>query len=176
VPDNARRSDFKGSGDTWQWSWSYGGESLTLYWTYDESGGKRYWSMDISYNNSPRYDYIDAWETMDGSQGEMVWNCGWAAIMDDPDYDEAEFLYWKYTWTKDTSGGYQIDYYWDGDGLEYDYYIWYSVYIAADGSGNVDYYIMDQLVYHMEWDVTGAGNWSFFSGGQEFDSGSWPAA
>ena len=175
VPDNAQKSDFKGTGDSWQWTWKYSGETMTFYWTYDESGGKRYWTMDISYNNSPRYSYIDAWETLDGSQGEVVWNFAWAAILNDADYDEEDFLFWKYTWNKDASGGYQINFYWDGDGVDYDYIINYSVDINADGSGSLDQYSADQLVYHMEWDALGNGIWSNFYGGEEYGSGSWSA-
>ncbi len=177
VPDDATRSLSKSSNgaDTWQWSWNYGGESFTFYWSYEERSGKRYWAMDISYNNGPRYNYIDAWETEDGNQGEVIYNWGWAAIYGGEDVDDAEFLYWKYAWNKDSSGAYHLNFYMDGYDDEYDYLVQYDVVVNADGSGSVDYYMEDEVFYHMEWDVLGNGLWVYYSEGVEFLSGSWLA-
>jgi hypothetical protein len=174
VPDNAQKSQSKATGaETWQWTWNYGGESFTFYWSYEESGGKRLWTMDIQYGSGPRYSYIDAWEYTDGTGGEVTYNFGWAAAMDGEPIGDDEFLYWKYTWSLDSSGAYHLDFKWDADDAEYDYYILYETVINADGSGTVDYFMAGALFYHMEWDVLGNGAWVYYIDGAEFMSGLW---
>lgn len=174
VPDNAQKSKSKAAGaETWQWSWNYGGDSFTFYWSYEESGGKRYWTMDIQYGSGPRYSYIDAWENSDGTGGEVTCNFGWVAAASGEILDENEFLYWRYTWTLDGSGAYHMEYKMDASDDEYDYFIRYEVVINADGSGTVDDYMAGELIYHMEWDVLGNGTWVYYIGGEEYMSGLW---
>jgi hypothetical protein len=175
VPPDAQRSAKKSaySTDTWQWTWNYGGESFTFYWTYEERNSKRYWTMEIQYGSGPRYDYISAWENSDGTQGEVTYNFGWAGIYSGESVEEYEFIYWRYTWNKDSSGAYHLEFKWDGDDAEYDYYTQYDVMINADGSGTIDYYMMGQLFYHMEWDILGNGSWVYYIDGEEFMSGLW---
>jgi hypothetical protein len=172
VPETATRSKAKSSGETWQWSWNYGGESFTFYWSYEERNSKRYWTMDIQFGSGPRYNYIDAWENMDGTQGELTYNFGWAAIYGGEEPEEAEFIYWRYTWEKNSAGGYNLSFIWDGDS-EYEVYTRYDCVINANGSGTIDYYLMDELFYHMDWDVLGNGNWVYYIDGEEYMSGLW---
>lgn len=173
VPEGAQKTAKKSSagGDTWSWTWSYGGESFTFYWTYDEDNSKRYWSMDIQFGSGPMYDYIDAWETLDGTQGEVTYNFNWVVIYDgDPmDYED---LYWQYSWTLDSSGAYHLHWWWDSSDPEFDFFLHYEVIIYADGSGTIDYYSMDTLFYHMEWDVLGNGSWAWYFGDSSL-TGNW---
>jgi hypothetical protein len=178
VPSDAVKSSKKSTTgkDTWQWSWYYGGESFTFYWTYDEDNAKRYWTMEIQFNNGPRYDYITAWESKDGTEGEVIYNFGWAAIYStDQCVDDYDFIYWRYSWNKDCSGAYHLKFTWDSDDPECDMYLHYDAVINADGSGTIDYYLMDQLFYHMEWDTVGNGSWTYYSDGTVIMSGSWTA-
>jgi hypothetical protein len=177
VPDGATKTSKKSAmgGDTWKWTWNYGGESFTFYWTYDEDNSKRYWTMEIQFGSGPRYDYIEAWETKDGRQGEVKYNWGWAALYSGEPVEDYEFLYWRYTWTLDSSGKYHIQFRWDSDDPEYDYFAYYDVVINGDGSGTIDYYYIDQLFYHMEWDIAGNGSWVYYIDGEEFMSGTWTA-
>lgn len=177
VPDDAQRTSLKSAmgGDTWQWTWAYGGESYTFYWSYEEKNSKRYWTMDIQYGSGPRYNYIDAWETMDGKEGEVIYNYGWFVIAGGEQLEDGDFVYWKYTWKQNASGGYELTYLWDSDDPEYDIMTQYDVNINADGSGSIEQYYMDQLFYMMQWDVLGNGSWSMYSDGQVFASGSWVA-
>ncbi len=173
-PENAQKSDKKSAmaGDTWSWTWSYGGESFTFYWTYDEDNSKRYWSMDIQFGAGPMYDYIDAWEMKDGSQGEMVYNFNWVYIYGGEPEEDYVDLYWKYTWSVDQSGKYQVHWYYDSSDAEYNYYLHFHIVINPDGSGYIDYYSMDALFYHMEWDALGNGSWVYYIGDSEY-SGTW---
>lgn len=91
VPGEAQ----SGAKDSWQWTWHAGAESYTFYWTYEETATKRMWTMDIQYNNGPRYNYIDAWETLDGSQGEVIYNFQWIAVQEGEPIDEEDYLYWR---------------------------------------------------------------------------------
>ena len=175
VPEDAERSSKKSAlaADTWQWTWHSGGESYTFYWTYEERSSKRYWTMEIQYGSGPRYDYISAWETMDGTQGEVTYNFEWAAIAYGESVEDYEFVYWKYSWNSDSSGAYHLNFTWDGDDAGYDYYTQYDVVINADGSGTIDYYYWGALFYHMEWDIVGNGSWVQYINGEEYMSGFW---
>jgi len=175
VPDDAQRSQSKSASasETWQWTWNYGGESFTFYWSYEESGSKRYWTMDIQYGSGPRYSYIDAWEYTDGTGGEVTYNFGWAAAMDGEDIGDDEYLYWRYTWTLDSSGAYHLDFKWDAADAEYEYWILYETVINADGSGSIEYYMAGELFYLMEWDVIGNGSWVYYIDGEMFMEGFW---
>jgi hypothetical protein len=175
VPDNATKSDFKGSKESWQWTWQYAGESFTFYWSYEESGGKRYWTMDIQLGNGPRYDYIDAWETEDGSQGELTFNYAWAVIYSGECTEDYDFLYWTYTWYREACGTYHLSFVWDSDNSQYTCYIKYEVVVNADGSGSVEYFLDDELFYGMEWDVHGNGSWFYYYDGEVVTSGTWVA-
>lgn len=175
VPDDAQRSLSKAASgaETWQWSWNYGGESFTFYWSYEETGGKRYWTMEIQYNNGPRYNYIDAWENMDGSGGEITYNYGWAGVLSSEPMEEEFLVYWTYSWSLDASGAYHLSFNWNSNEIEYDNYIVYEAVINANGSGNIDYYLMDELYYHMDWDVMGNGSWVYYINGEEYMSDIW---
>jgi len=165
VPGDAQNS----SGDTWQWSWNYGGESLTYIWSFDEDGSKRSWSMDIQYNGGPLLDYVDAWEYKDGSGGEVLYNFNWATLGEE---EPSETLNWKYVWKKNGAGDYTIDWYWESDSQEYTYLTQYSIIVKADGSGSLDTYSEGSKLYHMVWDAQGNGSWVM---GDDEDSGSWTA-
>lgn len=46
VPEDAQKSAKKSAlddGDTWSWTWAYGGESFTFYWTYGEGSTSVTW-------------------------------------------------------------------------------------------------------------------------------------
>jgi len=173
VPDNAQRSAKKASGETWSWTFSYMGGTWTFYWTYDEDNTKRYWTMEIQFGEGPRFDYITAWEMKDGTGGEVVYSFNWVQIYEE-DYEDYVDLHWTYTWNLDSMGNYYFSWSYDADGIEYDYYMNYEIVIYADGSGELDYYFMDELYYHMEWDAAGNGSWHYYLGGYE-ESGSWTA-
>ena len=175
-PDYAQKSAKKSTmgGDTWTWTWSYGGESFTFYWTYDEDNTKNYWTMEIQFGAGPIYDYIDAWELKDGSQGEVMYNFTWAYIYGGEPADDYEALYWKYTWRTDGTGAYYFNWYIDSDDPAYEYALHYEVTINPDGSGFIDYYLADALFYYMEWDALGNGSWVYYFGDSEY-SGTWSA-
>lgn len=171
VPDHATRSSKKASGDTWSWTFSHMGGTWTIYWTYEEDASKHYWTMEIQYEDGERYDYIRARENKDGTGGEVVYSFNWVMIYDQA-YSEYEDLHWTYTWSLDSSGSYHISWTYDADVLEYDYFMYYSIVIHEDGSGELEYYYLDTLLYYMEWDSAGNGSWTYYFGGQE-QSGSW---
>lgn len=177
VPEDAVRSSKKAANgsSTWQWTWHYGGESFTFYWTYEETASKRLWTMDVQFGNGPRASYIEAWETLDGSQGEVKYNYNWLAVEYGEELDEEDYIFWRYTWNLDNAGAYNISFYWDNYSDEADYMARYDVVINADGSGTIDYYSMDMLFYSMTWDVIGNGTWAYYINGELYLSGAWDA-
>lgn len=177
VPEDAVPSSKKATtgSSAWQWSWHYGGESFTFYWSYEETSSKRFWTMDIQYNNGPRATYIEAWESLDGSQGEVKYNYNWLAVEYGGPLEEDDYIFWKYTWNLDNAGAYNISFYWDNANNEVQYLARYDVVVNADGSGTIDYYSMDMLFYSMTWDVVGNGTWSYFVDGDLYLSGIWDA-
>ena len=176
VPSDAQRSAKKSSGDTWQWSWGYGGESFTMFWSFDEDDSKNKWSLDISYNGGPAYDYIDAWEYKDGSGGEVLYNFNWATMYDygqeEAAESETEVLYWKYNWSKNGAGDYAINWFWESDSDDYEHVAGHTITIKADGSGTLDSFQEDTKLFQMIWDALGNGSWIM---GDGQDSGSWEA-
>jgi hypothetical protein len=175
VPDDAVKTDKKSTGGTWRWTWNYGGYSYTFYWTYEESGGKRWWTMEIQLGSGPRYDYITAWETMDGSEGEVEYNFEWALVAEGEEYTEEDFIFWRYHWILDSSGNYTFTWYVDSSDSEYEYAWWYEVVVNDDGSGYVEYYLADELFYKWEWDTAGNGSWAYYIDGDVWMSGTWTA-
>ncbi len=173
VPPEAVKTAKKGTTGTWSWTWDYiGGEIWTFYWTYDEDNSKMYWTMEIQFGDGPRFDYIEAWEAKDGSAGEVIYNFNWAGIYDGDTGYVGLFL--RITWEMDSSGNYYYSWYWESDTEEYTYLWRYDIVVNADGSGSVDYYLADELYYHMEWDVLGNGSWAYYFGGLE-TTGFWVA-
>ncbi len=174
VPDDAQKSSKKGTGDTWTWTWEYGGESFTFHWTYDEDNSKRYWTMEVSFGGGPLFDYIEAWEMKDGSEGEVTYNFNWVTINDGDPMEDYVDLFWKYSWRLDSSGTYYFTWTYDTNDAEYDFFMRYEIVIYADGSGEIDYIFFDEPYYHMEWTTSGGGSWIYYFGGVE-TSGTWPA-
>jgi len=174
VPEDAQKSAKKSTSgaDEWHWSWHFGGESFTFYWTYDEDASRKNWSMDIQFGAGPRYDYVDAWESKDGGEGEVMYNFTWAYIYSGESMEDYEALFWKYTWELDNSGAYKFNWFYESEDLEYNYYLHYDITINPDGSGTIDYYSMDALFYQSEWDVLGKGSWTYYLGDFE-QSGIW---
>ena len=169
-PDNASKIGKKAS-ESYSWSWNYGMYgNLTMIWTYSDDASKNYWDVDIQLNDSPKYSYVDAWEYKNGSGGELVYNFAWVCALEEE--EECEDAYWKYTWSKDASGNFEFNYIVDSSEDEYEAVLKYQTMVNADGSGSVDYYLEDQLFYHMEWDAIGNGSWIYYFG--DFSqSGSW---
>lgn len=173
VPDQAQRSSKKASGDTWSWTFFYMGGTWTFYWTYDEDATNHYWTMDIQFEDGERYDYITAWEKKDGSGGEVVYSFNWVLIYEQ-EYAAYECLHWTYRWYKEPSGTYHFSWDCDADFDGFVYLMNYDIVIYADGSGELDYYYLDEHIYRMEWDAVGNGSWVYYYGGQAH-SGTWTA-
>ncbi len=173
VPDNAVKTSKKSSGDTWQWTWSYGGEVWTFFWTFSEDSSKKYWTMQIQYGAGAKADYISAWEKKDGTGGQVVYSFNWLNLQDTEDTDLVD-LHLIYNWSLDSNGNYHIDWTYESSETDVDNFMSYDILINADGSGSVDYYMNDALFYHMEWDAAGNGSWVYYFGDSEL-SGAWVA-
>lgn len=173
-PEDAERSLLKASGETWTWTFFDGMRTYTFYWTYEEDNSKRYWNMDIGFEGE-RYTYIYAWETNDGSQGQIQYNFNWVYAYDDTYGGEYEDLYWTYTWELDSNDAYHFGYKYDSNDTDVSYYLQYDLVVNEDGSGTIDYYLEDALFWHMEWDADGNGSWDFYSDGVAYMSGTWTA-
>jgi len=171
-PENATRTGKKASGDTWSWTWSYGGFSYTFYWTYEEDNTKNYWNIEIQFGDGPRYDYITAWEMQDGSGGQLQFNFAWTYIYEgSEDYED---FFWTYTWAVDGNDNYNFHMYWDSSESGYEYDLNYDIVINANGSGYVNEYLEDVLFYEAQWDAAGNGSWAYHFGDYT-TSGSWTA-
>jgi hypothetical protein len=155
------------------WSWAYGGQTVTMFWTYRDDATKNYWTLQIQIDGGIKYDYVDAWEFKDGSRGEMLYNFNWVCAYSNESSQDCYDIYWRYTWEKTAAGGYNFSFYYDSYDTEYTYYLRYDISINADGSGTIDYYLYDALFYHMEWDVLGNGSWTYYYDGVLNTSGSW---
>jgi hypothetical protein len=172
-PDDAVKSGKKGSGDTWTWTVSDGMMTVSYYWTYDEDNTKHYWTMEIQINGGERHTYVDAWEMKDGTAGEVVFNFGWTSAYKATSPEEGEDLFWTWTWTLDNDGTYNFTMLWDSSDPEYDYYLRYEVVVNDDGSGTIDYYLMEELLIHYEWDELGNGSWILYLGEGNTMTGTW---
>jgi hypothetical protein len=174
VPSGAVKTSKKSSGDTWTWSVNAQGYEYTFFWTYSEDGSKHYWTMEIQVDGGEKHAYIQAWEYKDGSGGQVKYNFNWtAAVYGSTEYED---IFWTYNWSLDDSGNYHFTMTWDSGEGENEFYLEYIVVINDDGSGSIEYWLMDSLVYEMEWDAAGNGTWAYYSGGEELMSGSWEAA
>jgi hypothetical protein len=177
IPEDAWRPSVRSAPGvyTWQWNWLYKGGAFTLYWRSEDRGGKRCWSMDIRYGTGPCCDYLDAWETLGGSEGELRWNYGWEDIFTGAFPEDHESEYWRYNWKQESDGSWIIGHTWDSDDPAYDIHLSYDVVIDPDGSGVVDYFLRDELFHHMEWDHRGNGSWLYYEDGEVFLDGTWTA-
>ncbi len=169
-PEDAVRSLRKSSEGTWQWTVSNIYYTVTFYWTYEEDLQKRTWTMEVQFDGGEIYPYITAWESKDGSEGEILYNFAWTqAYESTEDYED---IYWRYHWTVDNAGNYTFYWNYDSSDDSYAYYLKYEVKVNADGSGSIDYYTTDIKFYHMEWDTLGNGSWTYYYGTEEM-SGTW---
>jgi hypothetical protein len=171
-PDYAERTSKKASGSSWSWTVSDGTTTYKFYWEYEEDNAKKYWTMDIQINGGAKYNYIYAWETKDGKQGEVQYNFNWVYAGEEMT-EEYEDLYWRYSWNIDAGGNYTFYYEVDSTEPEYEYSLRYEVIVNSDGSGSVEYLLTGEPFYRMEWDAMGNGSWAYYSEGSEIMSGSW---
>lgn len=161
-PDNAQKVNLKSaSSDTYKWSISYEGETLTYYWTYSEDASKDYWDMQIQFNDGPIYDYIKAWQTKDGEKGEIKFNFNWAYA--EYGLEETEIYYWIYDWDFTVDGKYYFNYYIQASDDSYNYEIKCNLVLNSDGSGTLDYYFYDTHYYHYLWDNYGNGSVTYYA-------------
>ena len=176
-PSNATKVATKSTNSegTWKWSWNYDGTHvMTLYWTYSETSTKHIWEMDIQFGDGAHYDYIDAWELKDGTQGEIKYNFAWICAYEPDYYEDCTDLFWVITWNKNASGVINYTFLWQSDDPEYAYYLKYEIVSNPDGSGTLDYYYLgDYWHYHYEWDILGNGTWVWYMSGDLYMSGSW---
>ncbi len=156
---------------TYKWTWNDGVRAMTMYWAYSEDAAKRYWKLQIQFGDGPKYSYIDVWETLDGKQGEVKYNFQWVCAYDE-EITGCEDLFWVYTWNEDAQGNYTFNWYMESSDDQYTYYQKIEINLNADGSGTLNYYLLDGLVYHYEWDTLGNGSWVHHLGGTEY-SGTW---
>jgi hypothetical protein len=176
-PENAVKVSNKSTSSegTWKWSYPYEGGTITYYWTYEETATKHSWTMDIQFNDGPKYNFINAWELKDGTQGEVKYNFQWACFYYDENNEECEDLFWIYTWNKNASGVINFTFVWESSDPEYPYYVKYELVLNSDGSGTLDYYLAgESWHYHYEWDAQGNGSWVWYYDDSSM-SGSWTA-
>ncbi len=177
-PSNAVKVSNKSTAGegTWKWSAPFEDHTITYYWTFEETSTQYMWTMQIQFDNGTKYNYIEAWELKDGTQGEVKFNFGWTCIYYELYYEEyyedCEELYWIYTWNKSASG--VINYTWLIEDPDYDYSFKYELVLNPDGSGTLDFYSNSgDTHYHYEWDDLGNGSWVWYYEGEVFMSGTW---
>ena len=102
----------------------------------------------------------------------MICSFNWVNAYDPGSSEDFEELYWSYTWALNADGSYVFDWTYDSSDPEYDVYLYYSVVVYEDGSGEIEYYLLDELIWEMEWDAAGNGSYTWYFG--DFtDTGSW---
>ncbi len=176
-PSNATKVSSKSTNSEGTWKWTYpidASHSVTFYWTYEETSTKYTWTMDVQYNDGPMYDYVDAWELKDGTQGEVKYNFAWVCVYDEEYSDNCDDLFWIITWNKNSSGVINYTFVYESSDPEYSYYLKYELVSNPNGSGTLDYYYLgDYWHYHYEWDSEGNGSWVWYMSGEVYMSGSW---
>ena len=90
----------------------------------------------------------------------MIYSFNWVLIYEE-EFSEYEDLHWTYHWELDSSSSYHISWDYDADIPDFDFFMNYQIVIHEDGSGALDYYYLDELLYHMEWDAQGNGSWHY---------------
>ncbi len=161
--------------EIYKWTAPYENSTITFYWEYEETSTKYIWEWDIQYGDGPLYDYMDAWELKDGSEGELKYNCQWACYTYGEEVEQCEDIYWIYTWKEDNAGVITFTMLYETLETEYDYFFKIEVIVNPDGSGSADYYLHgDYYHYHYEWDALGNGSWVWYLG-DSVTSGNWSA-
>ena len=159
---------------TWKWTYPYQGYNITYYWTYEETTIRHNWTMDVQYAGGPLYNFIDAWELKDGTQGEVKYNFQWACVFDPQYYDVCDDLFLIYTWNINSNGVINYTFIYESLEVEYSYYWKYELVLNPDGSGTLDWYWLDDYwYYHYLWDTQGNGSWFWYTEGSISGEGSW---
>jgi hypothetical protein len=166
-PENA--SPVAGN-NSYSWGWNYLGNSFNMFWTYSEANSKKNWNIDVQYNGK-RYDYMDAWETSNGKQGEVKYNYQWACDYDGQ-MDCADF-FWKYTWEINASNAYVFNYIVESTETSVENSMKYEVVVNEDGSGNIKLYDEGTISYSSQWDASGNGSWISYDDGIQQGTGKW---
>jgi hypothetical protein len=179
-PANATKVNSKSTASegTWKWSTTYEGHTMTYYWTFEETATQYRWTMQIQFDSDTKYNYIEAWELKDGTQGEVKFNFGWTCIYYELYYEEyyedCEDLYWIYTWNINADGVINYTFVWESSDPEYPYYLQYELVLNSDGSGTLDYYSAGGSTHwHYEWDALGNGSWVWYYDDEVYMSGTW---
>lgn len=176
-PSNAEKVGSKSTSSegTWKWTHSWEGYTITYYWSYEETATKHIWTMDVQYAGGPLYNFVDAWELKDGTQGEVRYNLQWACVYDPEYYDVCDDLFLLYTWNINPDGVINYTFLYESLEYEYDYYWRYELVIYPDGSGTLDYYYLGGYwYYHYWWDAEGNGEWVWYAEDDEIlGEGGW---
>jgi hypothetical protein len=171
VPEDATRDRSQSDEYTWKWDWHSSSGIATLYWNYEERESRRYWSLDVQFNDGQRYNYIDAWESLDGLHGEVAYNVLWYTYGEDGGNTDSQFL--RYTWDQDASGTFTFNWKMDDAAGGSSSPMHYMMVINADGSGLIKHFSYDELETEMSWDALGNGSWVFYAFGEAYADGSW---
>jgi hypothetical protein len=160
-PENAQRISSKSGSIQYKWKYmDYAGGSISMYWTYSENSSKNTWSLEIQYNNGPRYKYIDAWQNKDKSAGEIKYNFMWVCAYQSSGTDCQE-VYYIYQWNKSSNGTYTFKWFWEAAG--YNGYFWqYDLVINPDGSGTLELTSYGEKWYYYQWNAQGHGSVTYY--------------
>lgn len=175
-PEGAEQVSSKSTDDgrvTYRWSAVYGDWTYTYYWTYEKTSTQHVWTIEFQFNDGPAYPYLTLTELLDGTGGTAEYNFNWLCYFADEDSESCEDLRYFYTWEAESDGTYRLNWSWESGTSDVTYFLSYEIVLNADGSGNLEYYSEDELLYSMEWDAVGNGSWVFYLDGETYMSGSW---
>ena len=134
------------------YTWSDG--EVTYWLVYYETTDKYVWKLDADLG-SGRKPFIYVEETKDEKSGQADFHVpGYNDIHSTWSYDNDDNLTVEVNY-QDTEGNIRI-----------------QAVINQDGSGNMKYYVDDQLLMSAQWNADGSGSWTIYTEGGEL-TGQW---
>lgn len=153
------------NGNTWTWTWSYYGASVTFTGTQSANGYSWKWVYN-GYDSSSQMTYTN-WVFLQGTTSADGKTGTWTIYQDNSTNIAA-----TYSWSVDANGnktGTLV--YFQDDGVTQEGKI--VVINNADKTGEVDSYTGTTLQFKATWTATGSGQWWEYASDGSSTTGSW---
>lgn len=158
VPAGATEVSTKSSSTSSIKTYTYSYGTWIIYYVLEETSDKYIWTIYYTYaaEGITKGKYLSAEQSKDGKIGSLIW------------YNPSENVeVGRYVWQTLVDGTFNFKVIYAGLLIELN--------VKSDKSGTLDYTYNEALLYHFQWAIDGSGSWILYSGGVEYQSGTWTA-
>ncbi|NBC84232.1 MAG: hypothetical protein GVY19_12765 [Bacteroidetes bacterium] len=156
---------------SYTYSWTYGEQTITMYWLSNEENDRYTWDIDMEINGV-RFEYLSAWEAKDNNEGEIQYNFNWTCAYTDEDEADCDNVYQIYKWNTLDDGTVTFDWLQEYESQEEGYTFKYNLTSNPDQSGELTFISDGENTQTYTWNPDGSGTFT----NSEGETTNWDAA